>query len=98
MPTSSSCACPKATTPSGERGDLLSVGERQRLTIARALLKDPRILILDEATFALDAESEEAVQSALEALMEGRTTFIIAHRLATVVRVTRSAPPGAAAP
>jgi ATP-binding cassette, subfamily B, bacterial len=73
----------------GERGSLLSLGERQRITIARALLKDPPVLVLDEATSALDAESEEAVQSAVEALLEGRTTFVIAHRLATVTSADR---------
>lgn len=69
----------------GERGSRLSVGERQRITIARALLKNPQLIILDEATSALDAESEALVQEALERLMSGRTTFVIAHRLATVV-------------
>jgi ATP-binding cassette subfamily B protein len=69
----------------GERGALLSVGERQRITIARALLKNPPILVLDEATSALDADSEEAVQTAIDHLLKGRTTFVIAHRLATVV-------------
>jgi ATP-binding cassette, subfamily B, beta-glucan exporter len=73
----------------GERGRALSGGERQRLSIARALLKDPPILILDEATSALDATTERKVQAALDEVMKGRTTFVIAHRLATVRNATR---------
>ncbi len=73
----------------GERGSQLSVGERQRITIARALLKNPRIIILDEATSALDAESEMLVQDALDVLTHDRTTFVIAHRISTVVKADR---------
>ncbi len=73
----------------GERGRALSGGERQRLSIARALLKDPPILILDEATSALDAATEQKVQVALDEVMKGRTTFVIAHRLATIRNATR---------
>jgi glucan exporter ATP-binding protein len=73
----------------GERGRMLSGGERQRLSIARALLKDPPILILDEATSALDAATEIKVQAALDEVMQNRTTFVIAHRLSTVRNATR---------
>jgi ATP-binding cassette subfamily B protein len=73
----------------GERGRMLSGGERQRVSIARALLKNPPILILDEATSALDAATELKVQAALDEVMKDRTTFVIAHRLATVRNATR---------
>ena len=73
----------------GEKGVRLSGGQRQRVAIARAVLKDPTLLLLDEATSSLDAESERAVQAALEKVMEGRTTLVIAHRLATVLKADR---------
>ena len=73
----------------GERGRNLAGGERQRLSIARALLKNPPIMILDEATSALDAKTERHIQEAIDAAMRGRTTFVIAHRLATIRNADR---------
>jgi ABC-type multidrug transport system fused ATPase/permease subunit len=76
-------------TPVEEGGQMLSVGQRQLISFARALLADPRLLILDEATSSVDTQTERLIQNALERLLEGRTAFVIAHRLSTVLHADR---------
>ena len=76
-------------THPGERAARISGGQKQRVAIARAIIRDPKVLLLDEATSALDSENEDLVQRALDALMEGKTTLVVAHRLSTIVRATK---------